>query len=324
MRSLTEGALLAALTVILVLIMTYVPVAGVVAAVMITTPTVVLVVRHGLRTAVAGSVVSGLLLFPFVGPIGAILGWLQITGIGLPLGYGLRSRWHVWQIVLVTTVAFMLVSGIGFVATVFVSGFNPWELMLSAYRESGEAAYDVYSRIGLLPSELNDRGAFVNWWNGLVDMTVRLLPVGLTAAFAGYSLLTYGVNRAVLQRLGHDAPPLAPFARWELPVWLLYVAVGVLLVIQGLIFLGVTVDAAVTQNLTLAVLIVFAVNGAATAYAFLDHWGVGRGLRITILVAALLFQIIVPLSWLGMLDAGLKLRRRYIPQHGGEEGEDHR
>src|SRR5690606_11703619 len=85
-RGLVEGALLAALTVVLSLITAYVPFVQLFSAVMVPAPTVVLAVRHGPRLALLSTVAAGLILFTILGPVGAVLGWLHVAGIGVPLG----------------------------------------------------------------------------------------------------------------------------------------------------------------------------------------------------------------------------------------------
>ena len=315
-RSLTEGALLAALTVALALIMTYVPVAGGLAAFLVPTPTAVLVVRRDLRTALLSSIVAGLLLFAFLGPLGAVMGWIQIAGIGLPLGYGFRQRWAPWRTLLVTTIVLGLVALVGIVTAIYLSGFNPLDMILRSYRESGEWAWSLYGRAGVLPPGIDSREDFLAWWNSVVDAVAMLLPVGLIAGYAAFALITYALNKTVLERLGHPAPAVTPFSQWQLPGWSLYAFAAAM----GLVFLLGRAEGSLAQavatNVMYAVLLVFAVNGSACAYAFLQRWGASRRLAALLLGLAILLGLLMPLAWLGLLDVGLRLRERYGPQAG--------
>ncbi|HEX6988353.1 MAG TPA: YybS family protein [Bacillota bacterium] len=319
-RPLVEGALLAALTVVLSLITAYIPVVQLLSAVAVPAPTVVLTVRRGTRVALLSSVTAGLILLAVTGPVGAVLGWLHVAGIGLPLGLGIRRRWPAGVTLAVTTGSFLVLALVGIAAALLLSGINPVETAIDTYRTAGPAAYAVYDRLGLVPDDPAMRDAFVKSWNAAVDLARTLLPVGLLLGYAGYSLLNYSLNRAVLARLGHhDIPTLPPFARWQAPGWLTYVfaaLVGASLLRGELAWQA---GSAVLSNLFAGFMIIFSIVGAAAAYAFLRSWRLGRGVAVAVLVLLFLSQFSVVLAWLGMLDGVLRLRQRFIRPDGGEE-----
>lgn len=318
-RGLVEGALLAALTVVLSLITAYVPFVQLFSAVMVPAPTVVLAVRHGPRLALLSTVAAGLILFTILGPVGAVLGWLHVAGIGVPLGTGIRRGWPAAWTVGVTTVAFLLLALAGVGAALLVSGINPITASLEAYRAVGATTYDLYGRLGLVPDDPGVRDEFVATWNELLDAALTLLPVGLLFAYTGFSLLTYSLNKAVLARLGrHDVPALPPFAGWQAPPWTVYAfaAAAGLYLVHG--ELGIEAAGPVLYNVLTGFMFGFSILGAAAAYAFLRSWRLGRGVATIILVMLFLSRLAVVLAWLGLLDAGLRLRERFLRRDGGE------
>src|SRR5690606_5197179 len=200
-RSLTEGALLAAVTVVLALATAYVPIAGWIAAILMPTPTAVLVVRHDARTAVLSAVVAGILLFVLLGPIGASLALIQIVGIGLPLGLGVKAAWQPWKTVAGMAVGFFLASAASLAVSLWIGGFNPLELALESYRGLGAFAAEVYERAGRTPPGAEDAQAFIAMWDEVVETATRLLPVGFISGFFLFALMTYSLNQAIFKRL---------------------------------------------------------------------------------------------------------------------------
>lgn len=319
-RELVEGALLAALSVVLALVTTYVPFLQMFSVVMLPAPAVVLAVRRGTRTAVLGTAAAGLILLALVGPVSGVITWLHIAGIGVPLGLGIRRRRPAGWTIAVTTAAFLVLALVSIGVTMVVSGFNPVTAAIDAYRTAGAEAFDLYGRLGLVPSDPSARDTLVSAWEQLIETVVRLLPVALVLGYAGFSLLTYVLNRAVLQRLGHrDVPPVKPFADWQVPQWTVFAfgaAAGIHLV-RG--ELGGQAAGILLDNILMGFLWIFIVVGAAAAYAFLRAWGIGRGAAAAILALAVMMQLSVFLAGLGLVDTGLGLRRRYLPPRAGEE-----
>src|SRR5690606_37330457 len=314
---LVEGALLAALTGVLSLITAYVPFIQLLSAVMAPAPTVVLAVRRGPRLALLSTVAAGLILFAVLGPVGAVLGWLHVAGIGIPLGMGIRRRWPAGWTIGVTTVAFLFLALAGIAAALLISGINPVTAAVDVYRTAGPTAYDLYGRLGLVPDDPALRDAFVHTWNQMLDAAFMLLPVGLLFGYTGFSIVTYSLNKAVLARLGHhDVPALPPFAAWQAPPWVVWAFAGAagLYLIHG--ELGIPGAGTVLYNILSGFMIGFAVLGAATAYGFLRSWRLGRGPAVIILVLVFLSQFGAVLAWLGLLDTGLRLRQRFLRPDG--------
>src|SRR5690606_12594478 len=92
-RALAEGALLAALAVVLVVAATLIPPLFILSFVA-PAPLVVAVVRHGLRMGLLAGAVAGVLLAVFLG-LQALPAGLTLVATGVGLGNGLRRRWSI-------------------------------------------------------------------------------------------------------------------------------------------------------------------------------------------------------------------------------------
>jgi uncharacterized protein YybS (DUF2232 family) len=104
-RGLTEGAILAALTVIVAAAGLVAPFVGVLLAPL---PIMLLVIRWGLRTAVLAAVVASAVLFEFVGPLNALSAAALFVPLGLALGWGVWRGVGAELTILAGAVAFLL------------------------------------------------------------------------------------------------------------------------------------------------------------------------------------------------------------------------
>lgn len=303
-RALVEGALLAALAAVLVWVVAYLPL-GAYLFFLMPTPVTVAVVRHGLRTGALTAATAALLLLALLGPLPAVGAAVTLAGIGLPMGWGVRRAWPAGATVAATAAGFLVVAAAALGLGLLVTGVNPLAEMLRLFEESGQWARGVARRLGL-PGEAVEQQAQL--WE-LVVQTMRLvLPAALVVGALAWSLLGYLGSAAVLSRLGHPAPPLPPFARWRVPAWAAWGFVALQLLLFALRGqLEGTLAERVALNAFFALMVVFTVNGLATAYFFLARWGVRRGVAVALLAAAAVWFSAL-LLWLGLLEPILRLR----------------
>lgn len=104
MTPLTESGLLTALTVIMALMAVYLPVLGMVAALLWAVPIILLVVRHGLRWGIMAVVVSAVIMAVLIEPMLSLRMTISFAPTGLALGYGFRQEWPAARIFAVTLV----------------------------------------------------------------------------------------------------------------------------------------------------------------------------------------------------------------------------
>ena len=91
-RPLVESALLAALGALLILIAFYVPLFGLFATVVSPLPTAFAVIRHGIRWGIMSSIVTLMVLLPFLSPVTAVTLWVVYGTMGIALGYSVRRN----------------------------------------------------------------------------------------------------------------------------------------------------------------------------------------------------------------------------------------
>lgn len=318
-RALVEGALLAAVAAVLLLVVGYVPLGGFLVF-LAPTPVVVAVVRHGLRLGVLVALTTALLLIGFLGPLPAAMVGVFLAGIGLPLGIGVRRGSAPQTTIALTAAGFAAVFAVSIGASLLLMGINPLHELLRAYQESVRLGQDLMARLGLPEAAREQQRAM---WEATLELLRRLLPaVVVSSAFAG-AFFTYLGAGAVLGRLGHAVPELPPFARWRLPAWASWAFLAAVLADAALARAGLAAWRPPLGNVIFLLSLAFFVHGLATAYYFLRRWGLGRRAAVAVLVLGSL-NLQAALVWLGWLEPVLRLREWAEVRAGRQEGEGSR
>ncbi len=277
-RSLTEGALLAALAVILVLAGTFMPVIGPLIVFLWPVPIVVVVLRHGLRTGVLTVITAGLVLSMVVGVIQGVLLAVTLGASGLVLGYGWLRQWNASRLLAAASAALVGVLVLSLAAARTLLTIDPIALSLEALRQGGEMSLALYERAGVPAGALETMSEMLAAMNELVPL---LLPAGFVLGAVVNAYVNLTVASGVLRRLDYQAPELPPFARWQVPVWALFLyAAGIGLLWfspEGPLF-------NVGFNIFYGLNLVIMVQGFAVAYFFLRRIRIPRFFSVLVLI----------------------------------------
>ncbi|HHV78700.1 MAG TPA: YybS family protein [Firmicutes bacterium] len=306
-RPLVEGALLAAVAVVLSLIGYYVPIIGPLVVFLWPVPIAIIQIRHGLRFSLLTVVVAGLLLASLIGPLDAvaIVATFGIVGIGFGIGVGRKlSAIEILIIGAVAMLASTLVSlGLSFV----FMGVKPAQ-MLEELRQGIETATGIYSRLGMSPEMIEQAKKMLT---ATVELMRVVFPALFVAAAVIQSFINFSVLRAVLQRLGYSVAELPKFDEWRFPSWFaLLFLTGVALVATNQAHHSVLLYN-IGLNLYSFFSLAFMIQGISVGYWWLGKWNLPKGMRIALAVFASFNPTLAQLlTWLGVLDVALNFRRR--------------
>ncbi|MER3459712.1 MAG: hypothetical protein C4303_00400, partial [candidate division GAL15 bacterium] len=151
--SLTEGALLAALTALVALLVALFGSPGLVAAPL---PLFVLTYRRGIRTALLSAVVAGLVLTPFFGFPQGLLFVAAFAPVGLVQGVVARRGGEgvAGRAVLLGAAVGLVVTVLSLVVTRYVVGLDPLQALVEAQGKAAQAAADLSRRLGAPPQQV--------------------------------------------------------------------------------------------------------------------------------------------------------------------------
>jgi len=305
--SLTEGALLAALTALVALLVALFGSPGLVAAPL---PLFVLTYRRGIRTALLSAVVAGLVLTPFFGFPQGLLFVAAFAPVGLVQGVVARRGGEgvAGRAVLLGAAVGLVVTVLSLVVTRYVVGLDPLQALVEAQGKAAQAAADLSRRLGAPPQQVQQMEQLAHQMPQLVR---TILPAAVVLGVLVWAYGAYALARHVMRRLGTELPGFPPILTWRLPpVGAVVLALPVLAgaVLQPWVPQLARVLAA---NGFMAGVMVFAFFGVLTMLHYLQSREVPRAGRALAVVAVVLMGDLGTFAMvaLGLVDLWLDLRK---------------
>lgn len=313
-RALVEGALLAGITVVLVLLGTLLPLIGPLITFLWPVPVMLVQFRYGLKISLLTIFVAGFLLSSLLGPLQGALLVLTMGSVGILVGYGFRRDYPASTVIILASAGalFGFLATLGAFAVFFHENFLA--TMVATWDQAVAGAQIMVDRFGGDPEA---RQRLEETATQMRTFLPAILPAAVMVSAIGQALLNFVVAREVMSRLGHATRPLASFARWQLPAYTVYGYFAGF----GALLAGTHYNLAplkdVGNNLLFFFSILFFVQGLSVAYFFLHRAGLSRGLAGVILVffatVPVLNQVAV---WTGMIESVLGYRRRLETRSG--------
>lgn len=303
-RGITEGAILAGLTVITAAAGLVAPFVGVLVAPL---PIMVLVIRWGIRNAVLATVVATLLLLQLFGPLNALSAAAGFAPLGLALGWGVRQGWTASLTVLAGATAFLAATLAALAGGTLILHQDLVGEFIRSQVKAMQMAVSFQERLGASRQQIDQLRATLSLLPGFLHAA---LPVIFALGALLWAYTCYTVARHVLRRIGHHLPGFPPLLEWRIPP----AATAALLWLSAIMvvarFRAPQVGGAVL-DIMLADLFIFGFQGALVAAAWMNRRQVPRALQI-VLGAMLLSAGILPLlslAVLGALDTWVDYRR---------------
>ncbi len=214
-RGITEGALFAALTIILSLLGYYVPFLTVIIYIILPIPTILMYKRFGLVYAFLEAVTASLLLFLFIDPINTIIIACNIAVPGILLGYSYYAKKSGGIRVLFGYFGSLVALIVEIVLSQVVMGVPFVEEFTNEINTMTQTVLDTYQNAGLLQGD--NATTLVNSVNQVKDMLLMLLPTIFLTLPLMVSYCTVLFTDLLFHRLGIKYQPIKPLTEWQLP-----------------------------------------------------------------------------------------------------------
>lgn len=306
-RTLTEGAILASVFTIILLISIYVPFVGMVTIWALPLPFVLYVLRRGLKPGLMLWGVACFLAF-LVGGLPTIPSALIFGSAGMVIGELYRRKLSGFSVLIGAGLTYTLNMLLVFLGLVLILGENPMQVAAELTREQMEFADSTFGSFGQVPGQSLDQ------MYEMIDRIIYLAPVMIVGLGISLALVTLMLSYFLLRRLGHKVNPLPPFREWQFPKSFLWYYLIVLILAMVGLEEGTTMFVLV-WNLFPLLEIVLAVQGFAFIFYYCHHKKVAKAVPILLIVAAI---VISPLLYLvrilGIVDLGFDLRKRITSQ----------
>lgn len=304
----SQGAVLSALFVLLVLVGEYIPALSVIAHFVWPIPLVVMVLRHGGR--------AGLLMFAAsMALLGAILGpslGLAAAGasglLGVAMGLCLARRFHPVLTLGVSAVAVALGTVLQFVLLALLMDANIVAELVTLISQSYTQAADITAKLGGAPGQvqmLRDLAA------AMPGLMIQLIPFMLVGGALSAAFFHYITAEQVLRRLGIKVQPFPSFGCWQFPQEFILgylAATGLLYAHQR--FAWPDAEAA-GLNLYAATTWLFSLQALSVAV----HFSKRTQYRLFLYAMLIMFlPTLLQFAWMiGMLDSIFDWRRLRVP-----------
>ncbi len=305
-RALTEGALLAALTVVLYVANVYTQFL----VYIIPVPVAILVVRHGLRTGAVASAVAALGIGLILGPLDAITVLIRIALVGLLMGGLMARRARALSTLLATAAAYgaVVISDLLIVAvTSRLSVSQVLDQLKQGIEQASAQVSSMYEQLGMSQQALESTRTMMEQLPQAFEL---FLPTILLFGAIMAALISYTAARWVLKRTKIDVEALPPFGRWRLGWAWAWGLIAALLLGQLTARVGGTAAQSATSNVIMMYVLLYTVMGASVGWGLLEHYKVSVGFRIVILV---MLYMTPPFTWAlalaGLLDGWMDFRR---------------
>lgn len=306
---LTESGLLTALSVVLALMAVYLPFIGFLLVLFWPLPLIVLVVRHGLRWGILASLAAGILIGLLVEPLLSLRLVIAFAPAGLLLGWAFARGLSGVRTFMLTLLAAIAGQAAAVGLLLWVTDVNPLTMQVDILQSSFDSSLQLYEGLGMSEEALARTRADIE--EGM-KMLNYLFPLVFILMGLFYAVVSYVAGGKVLRRLGHSVSQFPPFREWRLPQFFLYLF-GFALV--GLYWGGtreITWLYQLSLNANVLAIMAGLLQGFVLVHCLLEHYRVGRVLRIVLYVFILMNPFLAQVTAMtGLIDMLFDYRRRF-------------
>lgn len=302
---LTDGALMLAIFIVMILMIIFVPVLGVIIQLFLILPFLLYSSKHSVKYSIILGICAMLLSFILGSFAGLFFAFLYGT-TGLMMGYCIKRKESKQTIYIASSIVFLISLVIVFVISALFFNLN----FLTEYQQIFQTAIDQYietlQRLGQSPPlELQEQ---------LREM-IRILGLMAPTLMAGSAFLNViviiAVNFPIAKRLGVDVPKFSPFRNLSFPksiVWIYLVVILLSFIVNndsGPFWQMVILNA----SFILQSLLVIQGLSFIFYFAHLKKWPRAIPIIAVVLTPFLPFFLSI-VRVLGIIDIGFNLRQR--------------
>jgi uncharacterized protein YybS (DUF2232 family) len=303
-HAITEGAILLALYLALMLFTLYVPIVGVVLLFVLPLPFIIFTIRHDVASAIM-LLIAGSILSVLFGSVSNIFLALMSGLSGLTMGVFYKRK-QTMAVLIGGSLAYTASFVVAYVGIILFLQIDIIKDFIHLSKESFEQSRSVISS---LSPNVNLEQQFEQLERGL-DLLHTITPTLFVLSGIIFAVLTHLVAVPILKRLKIEVSQSKPFREWRLPqslIWY-YLIVSVLIMInsdtEGFYFMAI-------MNLYFILQFFVLIQGYSFIYFYSYTKGLSKALPIIIVIASFLIPIFLYLvRILGIIDLSFPLREK--------------
>ena len=304
-----EGGLLVAVSVVLGLAATYLPIVGMAVEFFCAVPFVILTVRQGEGKGLTALIVSFFLLAMFMGPLLAARLAFTINICGVILGWCITKKFDTVKSFLATFISSIAAQVTAIAFMLFAMGINFTETEMAMLKESFEQSFQFYESVGVDETQLNE---MKNQVAPVLELMSFLMPTIVVLMALINTAACYLTSKWIFQKLRFEfVEPLPPFKEWRFPIVFLYIAAFAIL---GM-YWGATRQwdwlHIISVNATFLSMGVGVIQGLAVFSFAADRYNVSKFLRRLIFALIILNMMFMQIAaFIGLFDMIFDYRKK--------------
>lgn len=309
-KKITDGALLTAIYIILLLIILFVPVIQLFGIFVLPVPFIIYAAKHGFQSGIWMIVIAAVLAFIFATVISLPLTLLSGIG-GIAVGSGIHHRKNAYEIWAQGTVGYI----IGFVAILLllqlVFAINIFDQIDVAMNESLEMMRSFFGQLHL--SE--EAKAPLEAMEQQMMLMKEMVPVAIAIASIVMAFIGQWVSYKIMNRIDGEKFAFPAFKDLNFPVaviWIFFFTI-----ILSLMDLDPdSIMYMVLINVESLCVFLIVIQGFSFVFFYMDHKGIHQSVPIIIVIITLflpfLFMFIIRI--IGIIDLGFSLKEKIRQQ----------
>jgi uncharacterized protein YybS (DUF2232 family) len=303
-RALTEGAILLAIFILLLLVSLYIPVFGIIFSIFLPVPFILYTMRHDVRNAALVFACSLLLSF-IIGSFVA-LGFAFLFGpSGIVIGELWKNRKSRYFTFLLGTITYLISIVALYAASILFFHVNMIQEMEQMMNESLKTVSETMSSLGQAQNE-----KAIERLQQMVDLIPYVMPTTFLFSAAFLSFLTTLTAAPIVKRLGYQIEPWPPFRLLVFPKSLLWYYLIVLILSMLPLEQGSYLFTAVL-NISIVLQWCFIIQGLSFIYFYAHEKGWTKSIPIALTICIFILPFLLNIvRILGIIDLGFDLRKR--------------
>ncbi|MEW6623471.1 MAG: YybS family protein [Bacillota bacterium] len=319
-----EGALMAAISVLIALIGFYIPPFQFITVFVWFVPIVVVAVRHDFNIGILSLITAAILLMILAPPWRAFLFILQFAGLALAFCYYFKKQAAFSQIIMIGTMIVAVMTIVTVILSFLVMGFSLAEFM-ATFDEIADSALAMYERLGLLDRFEEQGMSLEEIRQSLINMSTlmfNLIPAVMVTYGMIVAFISYFITRMVLLRLNLQVSEQPMFRHWQIPwyfIWGVIIGLGLLLYSD---FRNWPTGSVIGMNIVYIYLPIIFIQGLSVITYFYFKWKISLLLKLLLLgIIVLNFPIaLMVLLLVGLFDPLFNYRKLGLIKGGQEKG----
>ena len=309
-----EGALMAALAVMIALIGIYIPPLQAITSFVWLVPIVVVSVRRGFYTGVLTMITTAVLLMILATPWRGFIYLVQFAGLGIVFAYYFSKKAEFTKIMMMGTVVAAISAVVTFILTFLVMGISISDLA-EQFKETSESTLLMYKEMGLLDNILYQQGMtieqLIEHFNSLLITLAQLIPSIMVVYGMMVAFISYFITRKILQKLKLEVSELPMFRNWQIPWYFIWgVTVGLSFMLYGS-FADWSTGEIIGLNIMYMFAPILLIQGLSVFVFYYHKWELSILVKVFLLIISIYFipYVVMILLITGLFDPLFNYRR---------------